>query len=435
MAQIPSEGAEQDSQPTSDQNGTGETAETGKEGQAVPDPKQKPGDNNEKRTGMDVNSGRGAAAEQHGDSPSPAPDSDKETTIPTVKADDGEGEPGGELSEPGKSPVQGSLASSTDSAQEGSRVLKQEQREGENVSSSSPPAERTKTAEKAEHGTKRRASVELTSSDGEPLSRMDSEDSIGSTLMDMEHGVQRAASTPAHGQIGSRRRGVVGAGRLAVGTCRGKSLELARLLLGPLPLLFPAADPSRNTIQEQRGCVCGVLWKACKDVQTPAVPPSQSWLQNNAGPTAGTSQLRRGLQRHMLPSQGGVARPFPTPLQLTGFRSNDCVPMQGKTRPPAIFASDQMDACPAMRGHLPLQKDPEHTNRPWAGADEQVIARRTEDSGKVKVLLHWTPEDILPDVWVNESDRLQQKTKVVHLSKLPTDTAVLLDPNIYRMFF
>lgn len=38
----------------------------------------------------------------------------------------------------------------------------------------------------------------------------------------------------------------------------------------------------------------------------------------------------------------------------------------------------------------------------------------------------------LPDVWVNESDRLQQKTKVVHLSKLPTDTAVLLDPNIYR---
>lgn len=38
----------------------------------------------------------------------------------------------------------------------------------------------------------------------------------------------------------------------------------------------------------------------------------------------------------------------------------------------------------------------------------------------------------LPDVWVNESERIQQKTKVVHLSKLPTDTAVLLDPNIYR---
>lgn len=174
MAQITSDGAEQDSQPTSDQNGTGETAATGKQGQAVPDPKQEPGDNNENRAGMDVNSGRGAAVE-HGDSPSPVADADKETALPTEKTDNDEGEPGGKLSEPGKSPVQGSLASSTDSAQEGSRVLKQEQREGENVSSS-PPTDRTKTVEKAEHGTKRRASVELTSSDGEPLSRMDSED-------------------------------------------------------------------------------------------------------------------------------------------------------------------------------------------------------------------------------------------------------------------
>lgn len=174
MAQITSEGAEQDSQPTPDQNGTGETAETGKEGQAVPDPKQEPGDNNENREGMDVSSGRGVAVEP-GDNSSPAPDSDKETASSTEKTDNDEGAHGCKVSEPGKSPVQGSLASSTDSAQEGSRVLKQEQREGENVSSS-PPTDRTKTAEKAEHGTKRRASVELTSSDGEPLSRMDSED-------------------------------------------------------------------------------------------------------------------------------------------------------------------------------------------------------------------------------------------------------------------
>lgn len=61
-----------------------------------------------------------------------------------------------------------------------------------------------------------------------------------------------------------------------------------------------------------------------------------------------------------------------------------------------------------------------------------VIAKRKEESGKVKLLLHWTPEDILPDAWVNETERHQLKTKVVHLSKLPRDTAVLLDPNIYR---
>lgn len=61
-----------------------------------------------------------------------------------------------------------------------------------------------------------------------------------------------------------------------------------------------------------------------------------------------------------------------------------------------------------------------------------VLAKRKEGTGKVKVLLHWTPEDILPDVWVNETERSQLKTKVVHLSQLPQDTAMLLDPNIYR---
>lgn len=173
MAQITTEGAEQDSHTTSNENGTGETAGTGKEGQAVLDPKQEPGDNNESRAGMDVNSC--GAAKERGCNPPLVPDADNIAVSPTEKADSNVREPGGKLSEPGKSPVQGSLASSTDSAQEGSRVLKQEQREGESVSST-PPTDRAKTAEKAEHGTKRRASVELTSSDGEPLSRMDSED-------------------------------------------------------------------------------------------------------------------------------------------------------------------------------------------------------------------------------------------------------------------
>ncbi|TNN82044.1 Zinc finger protein AEBP2 [Liparis tanakae] len=37
----------------------------------------------------------------------------------------------------------------------------------------------------------------------------------------------------------------------------------------------------------------------------------------------------------------------------------------------------------------------------------------------------------LPDVWVNETERSQLKSKVVHLSQLPQDAAMLLDPNIY----
>lgn len=170
MAQITSEGAKRDSQPTSDQNGPAETAETGSERQAVPDPEQEPGDNNESRAGKDMN----GAAVEHGDHQSLGPDTDK-TRSPAKTTGGNDVESGEKLCEREKSPVQGSLASSTDSAQEGSRVLRAEQREGKNVSCS-PPPDRTKTAERAEHGTKRRASVELTPSDGEPLSRMDSED-------------------------------------------------------------------------------------------------------------------------------------------------------------------------------------------------------------------------------------------------------------------
>ncbi|KAG8438524.1 hypothetical protein GDO86_004913 [Hymenochirus boettgeri] len=61
----------------------------------------------------------------------------------------------------------------------------------------------------------------------------------------------------------------------------------------------------------------------------------------------------------------------------------------------------------------------------------KIIAKRKEDSGKIKLLLHWTPEDILPDVWVNENERQQLKTKL-YIYQSSQDTALLLDPNIYR---
>ncbi|XP_044041883.1 zinc finger protein AEBP2-like isoform X1 [Siniperca chuatsi] len=495
MAQITSEGADQDSQPTSDQNGTGETAETGKEVtlQAVPDPKQEPGDNSENRAGMDVLSGRGTTV----DNPSPVSDGDKDTALPTEETDNDEGEPGGKLSEPGKSPVQGSLASSTDSAQEGSRVLKQEQREGENVSSS-PPTDRTKTAEKAEHGTKRRASVELTSSDGEPLSRMDSEDSIGSTLMDMESTASSGRSTPAmlngHGGGAAAGSGLAPAG--------GKSLSYT-CCWDHCQLLFPSspdlAEHIRAThVDGQRGGVFVCLWKGCKVYNTPST--SQSWLQRHMLTHSGDKPFKCvvGGCNATFASQGGLARHVPTHFSS---QSSSKVSNQGKVKEESPSKAGlnkrrklknkhrrslrMLSICTHTHTHLNIQihfqRIQTHTEakdktviiififpaRPHDFFDAQtmdairhraiclnlathieslgnghsvvfhstVIARRKEDSGKVKVLLHWTPEDILPDVWVNESDRLQQKTKVVHLSKLPTDTAVLLDPNIYRMFF
>ncbi|XP_077530554.1 AE binding protein 2 jing isoform X2 [Haemaphysalis longicornis] len=47
-----------------------------------------------------------------------------------------------------------------------------------------------------------------------------------------------------------------------------------------------------------------------------------------------------------------------------------------------------------------------------------VVAKRKENTGKVKVLLHWTPEHILPDSWVAED---QPTEKVVALSSLSAD--------------
>lgn len=174
MAQMTSDGAESDSQPPSGSNETGETAETGGERQVVPDHKQEPGDNNECRAGMDGSGGRGAAMEPE-DNTSSVPEPGTQTAAPGEKADDNEGHLGAKLLEPGKSIARSSLSRSTESTQE--------QRDGENVFSS-VPSERTKSAERPEHGTKRRASVERTSSDGEPLSRMDSEDrSVELTLV------------------------------------------------------------------------------------------------------------------------------------------------------------------------------------------------------------------------------------------------------------
>lgn len=176
MAASTSERTEQDSPPKTDQNATLEMGEMdeNEQKQALSDSKQEPGDNNENGgVEMDVNGGYGAAEEED---EKPGPGAVKETLSPTENGNN-DGETGREQCEPGESPERGSPGSSTDPA-ESSRVLKQEQRE---ESVSSPGMKETKgednsSTEKTDHGIKRRASVEISSSDGEPLSRMDSED-------------------------------------------------------------------------------------------------------------------------------------------------------------------------------------------------------------------------------------------------------------------
>ncbi|CDQ60696.1 unnamed protein product [Oncorhynchus mykiss] len=220
-------------------------------------------------------------------------------------------------------------------------------------------------------------------------------------------------------------------------------------------------------VDGQRGGVCSVfvcLWKGCKVYNTPST--SQSWLQRHMVSHSGDKPFKCvvGGCNATFASQGGLARHVPThfssqnsnKLANQGKMKEDSPSKAGLNKrrklknkrrrsllcsvPPArphdFFDAQTMDAIRHRAICLNLATHIESLGNGHSVVfHSTVIARRKEDSGKVKVLLHWTPEDILPDVWVNESDRPQQKTKVVHLSQLPQDTHVLLDPNIYRMFF
>uniref|UniRef100_A0AAR2J248 Zinc finger protein AEBP2 n=1 Tax=Pygocentrus nattereri TaxID=42514 RepID=A0AAR2J248_PYGNA len=328
--------------------------------------------------------------------------------------------------------------------------LKQEQRE-ESVSS---PAECAASKgeecqDKTGRGIKRRASVEMSSSsDGEPLSRMDSEDSISSTLMDMESTASSGRSTPAM---------MNGHGGAATQSAKGSSYPCC---WDQCPLLFTnspdLAEHIRGVhVDGQRGGVFVCLWKGCKVYNTPST--SQSWLQRHmlshsgdkpfkcvVGGCNATFASQGGLARHVpthfssqnsskLSSQAKLKEESPSKAGINKRRKLKNKRRRSLPRPHDFFDAQTMDAIRHRAICLNLATHIESQGKGHSVVfHSTVIARRKEDSGKVKVLLHWTPEDILPDSWVSESDRPQMKTKVVHLSQLPQDTAVLLDPNIYR---
>ncbi|XP_064877778.1 zinc finger protein AEBP2-like isoform X2 [Oncorhynchus nerka] len=466
MAAVTTKGTKQDSTPTHEQNGTLDKGENGNKKQGPADSKQEPGDNKDGPE-MDV-SNRDSKEEKHSVAPEEVA---KESVLSTENGN--KEEPACELSEPVKSPVGGIPESSTETG-ESIVELKQEQRE---ESASSPPSsDKTKSeesTEKTDRGVKRRASVEISSSDGEPLSRMDSEDrnrageqleagsltSISSTLMDMESTASSGRSTPAMMNGHGPATATPSVGKGVAYTC---CWDQCQLLFTTSPDL---AEHIRGVhVDGQRGGVFVCLWKGCKVYNTPST--SQSWLQRHMVSHSGDKPFKCvvGGCNATFASQGGLARHVPThfssqnsnKLANQGKMKEDSPSKAGLNKrrklknkrrrsllcsvPPArphdFFDAQTMDAIRHRAICLNLATHIESLGNGHSVVfHSTVIARRKEDSGKVKVLLHWTPEDILPDVWVNESDRPQQKTKVVHLSQLPQDTHVLLDPNIYRMFF
>uniref|UniRef100_A0A3B5K3B0 Zinc finger protein AEBP2 n=1 Tax=Takifugu rubripes TaxID=31033 RepID=A0A3B5K3B0_TAKRU len=299
-----------------------------------------------------------------------------------------------------------------------------------------------------ELGDKRRPSVEMSSSDGEPLSRMDSEDSISSTLMEMESTVSSGRSTPAmmNGQSSSASSG---AKTVAYPCC----WDLCLQYFSCSPDL---AEHIRSIhVDGQRGGVFVCLWKGCKVYNTPST--SQSWLQRHMLTHSGDKPFKCvvGGCNASFASQGGLARHVPSHFsQQNSSKMSSQAKLKEESpskaglnkrkklknkrrcslpRPHDFFDAQTMDAIRHRAICLNLSTHIESVGNGHSVVfHSTVLAKRKEGSGKVKVLLHWTPEDILPDVWVNETERSQLKTKVVHLSQLPQDTAMLLDPNIYR---
>nr|XP_033809375.1 zinc finger protein AEBP2 isoform X2 [Geotrypetes seraphini] len=306
-----------------------------------------------------------------------------------------------------------------------------------------------------------RGSLEM--SDAEPLSRLDSEDSISSTLMDVDSTISSGRSTPAmmNGQ--------------GIATSSTKSISYSccwdqcQICFNSSPDL---ADHIRSIhVDGQRGGVFVCLWKGCKVYNTPST--SQSWLQRHMLTHSGDKPFKCvvGGCNASFASQGGLARHVPThfsqqnsskvssqpkakeespskaglnkrrklknkrkrSLPALGTAPYSSAPVQLKARPHDFFDAQTLDAIRHRAICFNLSAQIESLGNGHSVVfHSTVMAKRKEDSGKIKILLHWTPEDILPDVWVNENERHQLKTKVVHLSKLPKDTALLLDPNIYR---
>ncbi|XP_008310631.1 zinc finger protein aebp2 isoform X5 [Cynoglossus semilaevis] len=300
----------------------------------------------------------------------------------------------------------------------------------------------------AELGDKRRPSLEISSSDGEPLSRMDSEDSISSTLMEMESTVSSGRSTPAmmNGQSSASSSGTK---TVAYPCCWDRCLQY----FNSSPDL---AEHIRGIhVDGQRGGVFVCLWKGCKVYNTPST--SQSWLQRHMLTHSGDKPFKCvvGGCNASFASQGGLARHVPSHFsQQNSSKLSNQAKLKEESpskaglnkrkklknkrrcslpRPHDFFDAQTMDAIRHRAICLNLATHIESVGNGHSVVfHSTVMAKRKEGSGKVKVLLHWTPEDILPDVWVNETEQCQLKTKVVHLSQLPQDTAMQLDPNIYR---
>ncbi|KAJ8269116.1 hypothetical protein COCON_G00117230 [Conger conger] len=301
MASASPDGAEQDSPSPSNQHGVLLTGEAEEETQGLQAPKEEPVDSEVIK--MEEVDGEQVYGE--GDMKAPV--------VPDVveagsagEEEEEEEDMGCEVAGALESPEQRSPASFSETGDGAEKEMKQEQRE-ENESSSGDCIKPGKSEDGTEKNdtSKRRASIEMSSSDGEPLSRMDSEDSISSTLNDMYSTASSGRSTPAmmNGQGSATPSSTKSMGYTCCWdqchVCFSSSPDLAEHIRG-------------LHVDGQRGGVFVCLWKGCKVYNTPST--SQSWLQRHMLTHSGDKPFKCvvGGCNASFASQGGLARHVPT---------------------------------------------------------------------------------------------------------------------------
>ncbi|XP_071799781.1 zinc finger protein AEBP2-like [Asterias amurensis] len=190
------------------------------------------------------------------------------------------------------------------------------------------------------------------------------------------------------------------------------------------------------------------LWDGCKWFNTPS--SSRSWLFKHVLPHCGDKPFRCLLAGCLMsfPTESGQLRHVQTHLSEQAVqktpRSKEDSPgrmmkkkrLKFKRRFSQAKTDDFFDTCTMDRLHHQLVAINSSTQIDTAGHGRnilfhsQVVGKRVDQNDQVRVLLHWTPENILPDSWVNEREVQREAQRAVPMTSLSPETMRLLHPGL-----
>ncbi|KAI8494951.1 Excision repair cross-complementation group 1 [Branchiostoma belcheri] len=211
------------------------------------------------------------------------------------------------------------------------------------------------------------------------------------------------------------------------------------------------ADHLSNVHAREEGEKVVCLWQGCRVYNMPA--RSRGWLSRHVLQHSGDRPFKCMIEgcRAAFASQGGLARHVPTHFvepntpkstpnkkdespskstkrKKTRFRRRGSI-----VRTEDFFDTRIMDM---IRQKLVTFNMMTYVDTVGRGQNvvfrSQVLGRRVEPSGQVKLLLRWIPENVLPDVWVDETELPAHQAKLVPLTSLPAEALISLDSSLYR---